>query len=298
MLFDYSHIKIDVLEDNWLREKNISLSVLRLDAIHRVISGNKLFKLHYFLEDISSGKILITFGGAYSNHLAATAYACKLSNIKCIGIVRGEKPKELSHTLKQCLNDGMELRFVSREIYDQKEDDGFLKKLEEEFKESIVIPEGGYHFKGAKGVAMIMDLIPDNTTHVCCAVGTATTLAGLLMNHKQKKIIGVPVLKGMHDIESRISFLSENNVDLKQLALLNEYHFGGYAKKTDELITFMNELHKRYQLPTDFVYTGKMMYAIFDQIKKGMFASGSNIVCIHTGGLQGNLSLPKGTLFF
>ncbi len=301
MIFDNSNVKIEILKDKVFDEKGITVSVLRLDQIHPVISGNKLFKLHYFLEEavVSTHKTIITFGGAYSNHLAATAYAGKVSGLKTIGIVRGEDATVLSHTLEQCRNNGMHLKFVSREIYDSKAEKEFIQKLKIEFGESILIPEGGFDTKGAKGASLIMDLIPETTTHICCAAGTATTLAGLMLKCKtEQTIIGVPVLKGMKDLEERILFLTANQIDLAKLKILDAYHFGGYAKKTPELISFMNRLYEQFKLPTDFVYTAKMMNAITDCIKENMFPPGSNIVCLHTGGLQGNLSLPDGSLFF
>ena len=194
MLFDNLKIKIDVLEDKLFNDKGISVSVLRLDQVHSIISGNKLFKLHYFLEDTlaSSHKTIITFGGAYSNHLSATAYACKISGLKSIGIVRGEEPETLSHTLHQCKADGMMLRFISREEYDKKETKNFHELLTEEFGEHILIPEGGFHPLGAKGASLITDHVHEDATHICCAMGTATTVAGLMLKKRAfQNIIGV-----------------------------------------------------------------------------------------------------------
>ncbi len=302
MLFDTAGCSIDVLEDDFLIEKNINLSVLRLDKIHATVSGNKLFKLHYFLQDAiaSSHKTILTFGGAYSNHLVATAYACKELSFKSIGIVRGEKPPQLSTTLQQCIQFGMQLKFISREAYAKKEEAGFINELQQEFGESIIIPEGGYNTIGAKGAALIMEMIgPNKYSHIATATGTATTLAGVLMSAKQdQSIISIPVLKGMTDINSRIEYLTGDASLQKKLQLLEQYHFGGYAKHTPELIQFMNECWRRYTLPLDFVYTAKMMYAIMDSIKTDRFAPGSSILCLHTGGLQGNSSLPAGTLLY
>ena len=300
MLINLSNITTDILHGELMQRKNVSLSVLRLDKIHPVISGNKFFKLHYFLETIQQhpAQKVVTLGGAFSNHLVAAAYACKIKNIPCIGIVRGEKPVQLSHTLQHCTEYGMQLHFISRDEYDKKDTAGFIEQLTTQFGDCIIIPEGGYDPLGAKGAVQIMNLIDDASTHICCAIGTATTLAGLLMNVKpQQQIIGIPVLKGMTDIAERISFLT-NTVNQNQLHIEFGYHFGGYAKKTAALINFMNDLYHQYQLPTDFVYTAKMMYSIIDLIENDFFPEGSKIVCIHTGGLQGNLSLQKGTLTF
>jgi 1-aminocyclopropane-1-carboxylate deaminase len=302
MLFDTSNAAIEVLNDDLFTQKQVSLSVLRLDKIHPVVSGNKLFKLHYFLEEAlrSTHKTILSFGGAYSNHLAATAFACASLQLKSIGIVRGERPVHLSHTLQQCMDDGMQLKFISRDEFAKKDNAEFINALQNEFGDCLIIPEGGYHPLGAEGAALIMDLVSiKNYSHVCTATGTATTLAGLLKAAAAAQtIIGVPVLKGMAEMEERIQYLSGNKQPLKNLQLLPDYHFGGYAKKNDQLTGFMNQCWHQYHLPLDFVYTAKLFFAIIDRIKNDHFAPGSNIVCLHTGGLQGNGSLPKGSLLF
>jgi 1-aminocyclopropane-1-carboxylate deaminase/D-cysteine desulfhydrase-like pyridoxal-dependent ACC family enzyme len=295
------NISTDILQDKLFLNKGINLSVLRLDEVHPIISGNKIFKLHYLLEDaIKCGyKRVLTFGGAYSNHLVATAYACKLQGLSCVGIVRGEQPINFSHTLKDCLHYGMQLHFVSREKYDQKDDPAFLNLLSSLYGECCIIPEGGFHCLGAKGAAYIMNYISDTATHIACAVGTATTLAGLLSaakNHQQ--IIAIPVLKGMTDIPERLLYLNGLKYSAGNLHIEDKYHFGGYAKKNNELFGHMNEWYAQFKLPTDFVYTAKMMYAIIDMIKHDFFAEGSQIVCVHTGGLQGNVSLGNGILTY
>ncbi|HTB51440.1 MAG TPA: pyridoxal-phosphate dependent enzyme [Ferruginibacter sp.] len=300
MLFDNSNIKVDTIKSQLLDQLGIELSVLRLDLIHPIISGNKLFKLFYFLQDAEKfpQRTIITFGGAYSNHLVATAYACKLAGLKSVGIVRGEKPSKLSHSLQNCLEYGMELKFISRQAYDQKEETDFQQNLLQKFDNAVILPEGGYDPNGAKGASLIMNYINEDTTHICCALGTATTVAGLLSAVKaHQHIVAVPVLKGLHDIDERISFLLDNK-GFQALQVLHGYHFGGYAKYTSALLSFMNELYEQHQLPTDFVYTAKMFFAVFDSIKKQQFPKGSKIVCLHTGGLQGNLSLPVNSLFF
>jgi 1-aminocyclopropane-1-carboxylate deaminase len=301
MLFETSNIGVDQIKDKLLDEKKISLSIVRLDKIHPVISGNKLFKLHYFLEACihSAHKTILSFGGAYSNHLVATAYSCKKHGLKSVGIVRGEQPLRLSHTLKQCIEYGMQLKFISRDDYATKDEEDFIKKLPDEFGKFLLIPEGGFHPAGARGASLIMQLLDKTYTHICCATGTATTIAGLLLSiEKHQQVIGINVLKGMNDIDERISFLTENKVPMEQLTTLNDYHFGGYAKYTPGLISFMNRIYQQYQLPLDFVYTAKMLYGVLDAAKKGMFPEGSKIACLHTGGLQGNLSLPLNTLTF
>jgi 1-aminocyclopropane-1-carboxylate deaminase len=302
MLFDISKADTEELHDELFEQKQVTLSVLRLDTIHPLVSGNKLFKLHYFLEEAIAGKnkTVLTFGGAYSNHLAATAYACRLLQLKSIGIVRGEKPEQLSYTLQQCLQDGMQLKFISRQQFAKKENTAFIDDLKAEFGECIIIPEGGYHPLGAKGAALIMDLIKDNSyTHICTASGTATTAAGILIAAKREQtVVSFPVLKGITDNKIRIKELTGNNDEFKNLLILDNYHFGGYAKKTEQLIHFMNHCWLQYRLPLDFVYTAKMFFGIIDNIKKDTFEKGSKILCLHTGGLQGNKSLPLNSLLF
>lgn len=302
MLFDISNAVIETLNDELFLQKQVRLSVLRLDKIHPVVSGNKLFKLYYFLEEAaqSSHKTILSFGGAYSNHLAATAFACRALQLKSIGIVRGEQPAHLSHTLQQCMNDGMQLKFITRQQFAEKENGAFTSSLQNEFGDCVIVPEGGYHPSGANGAALIMD-IPGcrNYSHICTATGTGTTLAGLLKAAAPSQtIVALPVLKGMTDIEERIAYLTGNKDPFKNLQLLNDYHFGGYAKKTEALIQFMNKCWQQFHLPLDFVYTAKMLFGIIDRIKDGYFPPGGNILCLHTGGLQGNKSLPLHTLLF
>jgi 1-aminocyclopropane-1-carboxylate deaminase len=295
MLFNSNNITIDELENEWLKKRGVKLKVLRLDKMHPVVSGNKLFKLHYFLETAlrQGHKTIETFGGAYSNHLVAAAFACRELNLGCRGIVRSEAPAVLSPTLQACIHLGMQLQFVSREEY------AGLSQQTACSGGKTIIPEGGYHVLGAKGAALIPELLNGIPfTHICTATGTATTLAGLLLRAGNlQKVIAVPVLKGFKDIPQRLKLLT-GTADFKNLVIFDDYHFGGYAKKTKELIDFMNAVYREYQLPTDFVYTGKMMFGVLDQVNKGFFPEGSVIICLHTGGLQGNASLPAGTLIF
>jgi 1-aminocyclopropane-1-carboxylate deaminase len=301
MLPDISAVHITPLNDPLFIEKKLAVEVLRLDEIHPVVSGNKLFKLYYFIEEAlhSSHRCLLSFGGAYSNHLVATAYAGMVSGIRTIGIVRGERPEVLSQTLTDCLQYKMQLKFISREAYAAKEESEFAVMLQGEFGAHILIPEGGYHPNGARGASLILQQANRHDyTHLFTAMGTATTLAGLLLAARPgQQVTGVNVLKGEPDTMSRIKFLTGRE-SYPGLQLLNDYHFGGYAKKTDELILFMNDCFRKYSLPLDFVYTAKMMYAVMDMIRSDQFAPGSKILCIHTGGLQGNRSLPVDTLLY
>lgn len=294
------NVAIDKIENDFIKEKNVSLSILRLDKIHPEVPGNKFFKLYYFLEmAITAQRKIITFGGAYSNHLTATAKACKLYGISCIGIVRGEEPEKLSHTLLFCKEQGMQLEFISRMDYRKKDDQDFKGKLTEKYGDHILVPEGGYSKEGMEGAALIANFYRGkDLSHICCSAGTATTLAGLIKASKPgETIIGFSALKGITNCENRITFLT-GKLPKEKFCFVNDYHFGGYAKKSNDLLCFMNKLYEAFAIPTDFIYTGKMMFGIFDLIKKNYFPGGSKILSIHTGGLQGNLSLPQGTLNF
>ena len=243
-------------------------------------------------------KKVITFGGAFSNHLAATALACKEMNLKSIGIVRGERPAVLSHTLLFCLHHGMHLEFISRSNFKKINNEEFLKDLKNKYGEHVLIPEGGFSIMGKEGAALVTRTFDDSDlTHICLAVGTATTFAGIIDGIKDHcEVIGVSALKNMNDISCRLHALKVNSS--KKYDYIEGYHFGGYAKKTGELISFMNQFYLQYRIPLDFVYTAKMMFGVNDLVEKNYFPPGSRILCIHTGGLQGNQSLPKGMLIF
>jgi 1-aminocyclopropane-1-carboxylate deaminase/D-cysteine desulfhydrase-like pyridoxal-dependent ACC family enzyme len=284
---------ISELKDPHYESKKVKVSMLRLDEIHPVISGNKLFKLYYFLEEAkqSPHKTIITFGGAFSNHLAATAFAANKSNLKCIGFVRGERPSVLSPTLSFCLGQKMQLEFLPRSVYKENADENFLQNLKKEYKDFILIPEGGFSPIGARGAQLIPRYFGlMEYTHVCLAVGTATTFAGIINGVKENvETIGFSALKNLDDIEAR---LAELRVDpKKKFSFVGDYHFGGYAKKSNQLISFMNEFYFQHHIPLDFVYTGKMMFGVNDLIEKNYFPKAAHILCIHTGGLQGNSSL-------
>lgn len=301
MLFPEINLLCEEIHQFSNRPSNIRIWIARLDLIHPVVSGNKLFKLHYFIKAAkeSPHKTVVTYGGAFSNHLVATAWYCMNQGLTCIGKVRGEEPKNLSHTLRHCLEYGMQLQFIPRTSYaeltslDNPEPDNDLPE------HCIIIPEGGYHPLGAKGASLIMDHINSiNATHICTATGTATTLAGLIQSAgEHQQIVAIPVLKEMKDINKRLDYLLEGNA-YKAPWIFDQYHFGGYAKKNAALLNFMNGFYQQHNIPTDFVYTAKMMAGILEQVNNGSFPEGSRIVCLHTGGLQGNASLPAGSLVF
>lgn len=273
--------------------------VARMDKLHPIVSGNKIFKLKYFLEDaVKHQRPVVTFGGAYSNHLDATAFACKVAGLESYGIVRGERPRALSHTLVNCMANGMQLTFLSRSAYAAIPGEASFE-IPGIPDNALVIPEGGYHPDGARGAANILDRISTvDTDHIVLAVGTATTVAGILQHDVAgSSVIAVPVLKNFHDLIDRVTYLTGTAVPWN-LTCWGDYHFGGYAKKNKELIQFMNELYTQHGIPTDFVYTAKMMFAVMDKIKSDYFRPGARILCLHTGGLQGNNSLAAGSLVF
>jgi 1-aminocyclopropane-1-carboxylate deaminase len=284
------------------RDKKIELDVLRLDKIHPVISGNKWFKLKNYLVDAIENKYetILSFGGAYSNHIVATACAAKLAGLRSIGIIRGDRPVQLSHTLQTAEQYGMRLLFVNRAEYKRKDAPDFLNSVLDQFPGSYIIPEGGSGILGRKGSEEILQLTDKNRyDHIFCAVGTGTMFIGLAnASPTQQYISGISVLKGVpgaweKDIQPFIQAEKRNYCKIH-----DDYHFGGYAKKTPELIRFMNWLHDQSGIPTDFVYTSKLFYAMMDLTRKNYFSSGTKILLIHSGGLQGNLSLAPGTLNF
>jgi len=288
---DIGKITTDKIQDTFLQEQNIQLDVLRLDKIHPVISGNKWFKLKYYFDNFNAGNYngIISFGGAWSNHIVATACACYLKKIKCIGIIRGEKPPHLSSTLLKAANYEMSLKFISRDKYTKKNSAEFLESIKKEFPGYFIIPEGGAGKEGENGAGEILQYADGkNYTHIACAIGTGTMFNGIReAASANQNILGIVALKGWK-VEKET-----NNTEM-----ILDYHFGGYAKYNQALLDFMNDFFSRTKIPTDFVYTGKLAFALFDLIKKDHFPPGSKILMIHSGGLQGNNSLQKGSLIF
>jgi len=278
-------------------KNGIQLDILRFDQVHPVVSGNKYFKLKYYLQEAIAQKAteIVSFGGAYSNHIVATAFVCKAMGLKSTGIIRGEKPNRLSHTLQDSLQYGMELIFTERMAYRDKQ--GLQEKYQQDHQ--YWIPEGGYGITGAKGAAEMLDGIDNSYTHVVAATGTGTMMAGFIkaaLPHQQ--IIGINVMKGNEQLIHEVEALLTDEEKEKNYVLLNSYHFGGYAKQPTELFSFMNRLWHDYAIPTDFVYNSKSLYAIFDLLEKNYFEEGSKILAIQCGGLQGNLSLAGHVLDF
>jgi 1-aminocyclopropane-1-carboxylate deaminase/D-cysteine desulfhydrase-like pyridoxal-dependent ACC family enzyme len=299
VLPDINKPNIQKLEDHLFLRQKIEVDVLRLDKIHTIISGNKWFKLkNYLFEAESWGKKgVITFGGAYSNYLLATAYSCKLSGLRSIGIVRGEEPAIYSSTLLDLKSYGMELKFYPREIF---KDHDLKINLQETYPDFLLVEEGGRGLPGIKGAEEILQVYDTRLySHIICAVGTGTMITGMInasISHQQ--VIGIPVLKIKNLQDAEISEYIKDHSRSENFYLQPDFHFGGYAKKNAELIHFMNRFYTKHQIPTDFVYTGKLFYGTIKMIEQGFFVTGSKLLVIHSGGLQGNRSLPEGTFHF
>lgn len=275
-----------------LEEKQVELFIKREDEIHPFVSGNKFRKLKYNLQEAKNDqqKTLLTFGGAFSNHLVATAVAANLNGFNSIGIVRGnelandlEKTLANNPTLKEAHKNGMTFEFVSREKYRNKSSQEFINQLKEKFGDFYLIPEGGTNDLAVKGCEEILTKDDVNFDYICCAVGTGGTISGLINASKNnQKVLGFPALKGDFLKDEINQFVEKDNWSLQ-----TEYHFGGYAKYSSELIRFINDFNAATNVLLDPIYTGKMLFGILDLVKKNHFNKGSKIVAIHTGGIQG-----------
>ncbi|MEO1258025.1 MAG: pyridoxal-phosphate dependent enzyme [Bacteroidota bacterium] len=274
---------------------DLRLFIKRDDKLHPHISGNKWRKLKYNLRQARQlgHNRLLTFGGAYSNHLAATAAAGKEYGFSTLGVVRGEKVLPLNPTLKYVESCGMELRFVSRTNFRNKNQNSIFEDLKVNPNMYYVLPEGGSNCLALKGVAELVNEIIDQLgsppDFLCTACGTGATMAGLVSGAKRKsKILGIPVLKGGF-MESEVrQFLAACGEPLnKEWKIVDGYHFGGYAKYKPELIQFINHFKEKFGIPLDPIYTGKLVFALFDLAEKGFFRKKSTVVILHTGGLQG-----------
>ena len=276
-----------------LEEKGVELYIKREDLIHPEISGNKYRKLKYNIVQAKSENkdTLLTFGGAFSNHISAVAAIGKLNNLKTIGIIRGdeleidlEKTLANNTTLKFAHDCGMQFKFVSRSDYREKTSNLFIEKLNNEFEDFYLIPEGGTNKLAVKGCEEILNSATDKFDTICVAVGTGGTISGLINAvKKHQKVIGFPALKG----DFLTSEIKKYTSRIDNWHLNSDYHFGGYAKTSDELIGFINRFKTTTTIPLDPIYTGKMVFGVVDLINKNYFAEGSKILLVHTGGLQG-----------
>ncbi len=280
------------LNDCLLKKKGITLAVKREDLLHEHISGNKFRKLYY---NIIAAKekgydTLLTFGGAFSNHIAATAAAGNEYGLKTIGVIRGD---ELGENLEKTLSEnptlafahsqGMQFHFVTREAYRHKTEPEFIRDLFRLFGKFYLVPEGGTNELAVKGTEEILTKEDKEFDYVCSAIGTGGTIAGIInSSYPHQKILGFPALKENFLHKDIQKYVHKDNWEL-----IRDYNFGGFGKITSELVDFINMVYTLHNLPLDPIYTGKMLYGIIDLIKKDYFPEGSKILAIHTGGLQG-----------
>lgn len=276
-------------------------TVARLDLLHPVVSGNKWFKLKYNLAAAKQQQKhgILTMGGAYSNHLCATAFACFEQGLSSTGIVRGEIKEPLNSTLAFCKEHGMQLLPVSRAAYDANSDE--VNSIKKQNEQLLFVPEGGNNAAGLQGCSEILAAIPDadTYTHILCAMGTGTTFKGIATAAKpHQTVIGIPVLKIKAGEQQQ--FLQQHAITATAAAttVLFEFAGAGYARTTQEQFNFMNLFYTQTGIPTDIVYTGKLMQAAVTLAVQHYFPQGSSVLLLHSGGLQGNNSLPGSTLLF
>ncbi|MEI8572764.1 1-aminocyclopropane-1-carboxylate deaminase/D-cysteine desulfhydrase [Methylomonas sp. LW13] len=279
------------INDPELADRQLELWIKRDDLLHPIISGNKWRKLKYILNHALYAGVdcIVSMGGAYSNHLHALAFTGKTLGLKTIGYIRGERPAQLNATLHDLLDWGMELRFVSRSDYRQLRDYKGHDSLPELQAGQYWLPEGGATDLALRGVAELVDEIDVGFDTLAVACGTGTTLAGLLTSPLTQQAIGVAALKGgdflIDDVEQLLNKRGMNShADCR---ILVDYHFGGFAKTTPALLAFMQDFQHRHGIELEPIYTGKLLFALYDLIRKGYFSAGQRIVAIHTGGLQG-----------
>ena len=268
--------------------KGISLVIKREDLIHPFVSGNKFRKLKYNLlqAKAENQSTLLTFGGAYSNHIAAVGYAGKENGFQTIGIIRGDElgdKIESNPTLKFAQECGMQFEFVSRETYRLKTEATYLEQLQQQYGSFYLIPEGGTNAFAIQGCEEILTPEDASFDFVACAIGTGGTISGLINSVlPHQKVLGFPALKGDFLQDEIRNFVRQDNWEL-----ITDYHFGGYGKVTNDLIDWINQFYEQTQIPLDPVYTGKMVFGIVDLIAKNYFPENAKILLIHTGGLQG-----------
>lgn len=280
------------LNSEFLREKAVDLWIKREDLIHPHLSGNKWRKLEFNLEERKKQRKtgILTFGGAYSNHIYATAAAGQLFDFSTIGVIRGEATLPLNPTLSFATNAGMKLDYVDRTTYRDKEK---LKSIyQTQYPDYYLLPEGGTNIYAIPGCARTVEelrgqllQLPD---YICLACGTGGTLAGIVSGLMgESKVLGFSALKGNFHQQDIQQLLAEANIkDPKNWSINTDYHFGGYARRTPALDAFITDFNDNYGIPLEWIYTGKLMYGIFDLIEKDFFPKGSKIVVIHTGGIR------------
>jgi 1-aminocyclopropane-1-carboxylate deaminase len=292
------------IEDPRFPEWGVEVYIKRDDLIHPFISGNKWRKLRLNIEKFRQGKYegLVTFGGAFSNHIAATAALGKLQTIPTVGIIRGDELNSSSNdTLKQASENGMELRFVSREKYEERYERIYHEELRRELGNVLLVEEGGANYYGVMGMADMVNELPFEPDYIFCACGTGTTAAGLLAATEKTCLVAVSVLRNGGWLKNEIwklllltTFDEESTTEkMNRLQLETGFDFGGYGKHTPELINLMNTFYRNHTIPLDQVYTAKMIAAFYDHLEQGKLKKGSRIILLHSGGTQGTTSIKN-----
>ena len=287
----YNETPVQELQEPIASVAGVRLLVKREDLNHPQVSGNKWWKLKYNLQKITAqGKdTVLTFGGAYSNHIYATSVAAEACGLKSIGLIRGEERLPLNPTLNAARKFGMTLQYISREEYRKKTDEAFLSWVKEKWNDPYLLPEGGTNALGVRGAREFgLGLHSTAFDYLCVPVGTGGTIAGLIQaTGDRAEILGFPAIRGEGSLASDITRLSGEINQFARWRLERSYHHGGYAKTTHELIAFIEQFERAHGFPLDAVYTGKMMFGIFDLLRRGYFSRGSTVLAIHTGGLSG-----------
>jgi len=272
-------------------KRGIEVWIKRLDQVHPLASGNKFFKLKYNLEKAISENhdTILTFGGAYSNHIYATAAASKSLGLHSIGIIRGEETLPLNPTLASAKDNGMTIHYIAREAYRKKTEPEFILSLKEKFGTFYAIPEGGSNAEAIKGTYEILEEKDSEFTHITCSIGSGGTFAGLASAMEgHQTLLGFSSLKGDFIHEEIKGLIKRHQVIPKgKYEVLDQFHFGGYGKVNADLIAFVQWFYKIFGIVLEPVYTGKMMYGLFELIKNETIQNASKILIIHTGGLQG-----------
>jgi len=279
-------INFSLLEDPFLKKNSVEVIVMREDLKHPVTGGNKWRKLKYNIERAKAEKktTLVTFGGAFSNHIAATAFAGKENGFDTVGIIRGEAIHPLNITLKRAVDCGMKLIYMERTLYRDKAAALQTALKNHSIKNYYVIPEGGNNYEGFKGCAEITSAINFDFKYICVPCGTGTTLAGIAFSLKEhQQAIGISVMKNNYSINENVKLFCNKP---SSFTIFHDYHLGGYAKSTAELNDFVKRFAELNKIETEPIYTGKMFFGIYELIKCGFFKKGDVIVAVHTGGMQ------------
>lgn len=287
---------VSKIQSALLKQKRIELFIKRDELIHPVIQGNKWRKLKYNLQlaQQQGHSKLLSFGGAYSNHLHALAKAAQLCHFNSIGIVRGEATSPLNPCLQDCQNWGMQLEFITRREYREKHNTHFIQSLHQRYGDFYLIPEGADNAAGRQGCAEVLHELDSQYDVICCEVGSGAMLSALIENNPfpDSRYLGFSVLKNQQLDQHITQQLKPLNTAQTDWRINHEYHFGGFARSTPELIEFIINFKDEFNIQLEPVYSGKMLYGIFDLIKQDYFTEGSRICAIHGGGLQGLRGYP------